>query len=149
MDIKSLNELGDEQFTKRSGLLLLWQELADNFYPERADFTYHRSLGTDFAAHLMTSYPVICRRELSDQIGQMLRPTEKPWMHIKTKDPARMTNESERWLQMVEKKMHAAMYERKAQYERAAKEGDNDFAAFGQMVRMIRANKDKPPGATT
>jgi hypothetical protein len=143
MDIKALNELGDDLFTKRTGLLLYWQELADNFYPERADFTYRRSLGTDFAAHLMSSYPLICRRELGDQIGQMLRPTEKPWFHMKTKDPDRMTNESERWLQMVEKKMHSAMYDRKAQYERSAKEGDHDFAAFGQMCRMIRSNKDK------
>lgn len=143
MDIKSLNELGDEQFTKRTSLLLLWQEIAENFYPERADFTYRRSLGTDFAAHLMSSYPLICRRELGDQIGQMLRPTEKPWFHMKTKDPDRMTNESERWLQMVEKKIHASMYTREAQYERAAKEGDHDFATFGQMCRMIRANKDK------
>lgn len=143
MDIKALNELGDEQFTKRTSLLLMWQEISENFYPERADFTYRRTLGTDFAAHLMNSYPLICRRELGDQIGQMLRPTEKPWFHMKTKDPDRTTNDGNRWLQMVEKKMRIAMYDRSAQYERAAKEGDHDFASFGQMCRMIRSNKDK------
>ena len=37
-----------ELFNKRIQLLSLWQEIAENFYPERADFTVNRTLGEDF-----------------------------------------------------------------------------------------------------
>jgi hypothetical protein len=63
----------EEQFVKRSSLMMLWQEIAENFYPERAEFTINRALGTDFGAGMMTSYPFLCRRDLGDQLGQMLR----------------------------------------------------------------------------
>jgi hypothetical protein len=50
--------------------MMLWQEIAENFYPERADFTVVRNLGDDYASHLSTSYPLLCRRDLGDQIGR-------------------------------------------------------------------------------
>ena len=56
---KQLLENGDNLFSKRGTLMSLWQEVADNFYPERADFVTSRSLGEDFAAHLNSSYPLI------------------------------------------------------------------------------------------
>ena len=45
----------------RGSLLSLWQNIADNFYPERAEFTLSRTLGEEFADHLSTSYPVLAR----------------------------------------------------------------------------------------
>ena len=57
MNIKDLYGVGNDLFGKKSPLQSLWQEIAENFYPERADFTLRRSIGTDFAANLMTSYP--------------------------------------------------------------------------------------------
>jgi len=79
MQAKELAELAEDLFGKKSPLNSLHQEIAENFYPERADFTAKRPLGTDFAANLMTSYPVTCRRDLGDQFGTMLRPTARPW----------------------------------------------------------------------
>ena len=141
MNAKELNEMCGMMFGKRSSLLSLWQEQADNFYPERADFTYQRSLGTDFAANLMSSYPVVVRRELSDQITTMLRPTAKPWFHMAAVDQAREDNEAKRWMQWADDTMRRAMYDRKSQFTRATKEGDSDFACFGQTVISIRLNK--------
>ena len=83
MDAKELNGIASQLFSKRMPLVSLWQEVADNFYPERADFTLRRSIGTDFASNLMSSYPVMCRRDLGNQFGAMLRPTAKPWFHVK------------------------------------------------------------------
>ena len=51
----------EQLFGKRTALLSLWQCMADNFYPERADFTAVRNLGEDFASNLSTSYPIMAR----------------------------------------------------------------------------------------
>jgi len=65
-------------FKKKWQLNSLHQEIADNFYPERALFTVtQRDLSEEFAEHMMTSYPALIRRELADQIGTMLRPRGK------------------------------------------------------------------------
>ena len=69
MNAKGLRELAGRLFTQKQPLDSLWQEIADNFYPERATFTANRSMGTDFAANLMSSYPILCRRDLGNQLG--------------------------------------------------------------------------------
>ena len=85
MDIKQLREVADNLFQKKGPLNSLHQEISENFYPERADFTLTRSLGTDFVSNLMTSYPVRCRRDLGNQFSTMLRPTARPWFHTARK----------------------------------------------------------------
>jgi hypothetical protein len=78
--------------------MMLWQEIAENFYPERADFTINRSLGTDFGAGMMTSYPFICRRDLGDQVGQMLR-SERLVLHGPDGCLGAKTPTAKAWLQ--------------------------------------------------
>lgn len=141
MTPKQLHEAGDRTFGKRTSLLLLWQDIAENFYPERADFTYQRYLGQEFASNLMTSYPLMCRRELGDQIGQMLRPTAKVWAHIAPVDPGRDTNEARRWLEWATTTQRRAMYDPDSQFTKAAKQTDYDFATFGNAVMGIKLNR--------
>ena len=142
MDAKGLRGLAEDLFTKKQTLNTLHQEIANNFYPERADFTYIRQLGTDFAANLTTSYPILCRRDLGDQMESMLRPTGKQWFHMKPVDASINDNESKRWMQWAEKLMRNAMYDRATQFTRATKEGDHDFAAFGSPVISIELDRD-------
>ena len=142
MDAKTLHEEGLALFSKRSTLMLLWQEEAENFYPERADFTYQRTVGNDWAGNLATSYPVLCRRDLADQVGTMLRPTQKEWFHMSPTDPSREDNDAKRWLQWAANVMRRAMYDKRSLYSRAVKTGDNDFASFGQAVLTVRMNRD-------
>ena len=141
MNPKQLRELGDSLFSKRGSLMTLWQEIAEQFYVERADFTVMRYLGTDFAAHLFSSFPLLCRRDLGDQIGVMLRPTQKPWFHMVPREAQSQSNSSQRWLQWAEGTMRRAMYDPVAQFSRAAKEGDHDFATFGQCVISVQLNR--------
>lgn len=142
MDIKKLYDLAVSLLSKKMSLTSLHQEIADNFYPERADFTIHRSMGTDFAANLMTSYPVLNRRDLGNQFGTMLRPTARPWFHtqIKYGEDSRDTD-TKAWLQWAERTQRRAMYHRESMFTRATKEGDHDFAAFGQCAISIELNK--------
>ena len=142
MDVKQLRDVAEKLFADKQPLVTLWQEQANNFYPERADFTLTRSWGTDFAADLMSSYPVRCRRDLGNQFGTMLRPTARPWFHVKRRnvDMDGEDTEVKQWLEYFEQVERRAMYDRATQFTRATKEGDHDFAAFGQCAISIEMN---------
>ena len=143
MNIKQLHAMVDDLFTKRSTLTNRWQELADHFYPERADFILKRDIGNKFADQLTTSYPLITRRELGDQIGMMLRPTQKDWFRSVPVDSDRENNEAKRWLERVNITQKRAMYDRVSCFTRATKEADHDFATFGQAVISVQLNKNR------
>jgi hypothetical protein len=141
MTPKQLRELGEHLFAKRTSLVSLWQEQAEQFYPERADFTVVRNLGDDYAGHLSSSYPLLCRRDLGDQIGVMLRPTNKLWAHMVPKDVRIEDNSSKRWLEWAEGLQRRAMYDRATMFTRATKEADHDFATFGQTALSVQLNR--------
>lgn len=143
MTPKALRELADNLFSKRSSWTSLQQEIAEQFYPERADWTLQRSLGTDYAAHLTTSFPLLVRRDLGDQVGTMLRPTNKAWFHIVPRDSAARSNTVNRWLQWVENTQRRAMYDPAALFNKAAKQADHDFAAFGQCVISVELSRNR------
>ena len=134
MNPKALHELGESLFEKKGSLNSLHQELAEHFYPERADFSLRREVGDEFADHLMTSYPVLVRRELADQIGTMLRPSGQPWFKTVPEDPEREDHEAKTWLEASSKIQRRAMYDPAAMLGRATKEGDNDYSTFGQCA---------------
>lgn len=143
MNIKQLVQTIDDLFTKRSSLMLRWQEIAENFYPERAEFTVRRDVGDVFAENLSTSYPIMCRRNLGDQIGTMLRNTAKDWFHIVPEDTDREDHDAKAWLEYATGIQRRTMYDRLSLFSRATKEADHDFAAFGQAVISVRLNRDR------
>lgn len=145
MKAKDLYILAEKCFEKRSGVVALFQELADNFYPERADFTASREMGESFASSLMTSYPILVRRDLGDAFDTMLRPTGKEWFHMGVQDEEfNGDNEARRWLQETAQIMRRAMMDRITGFHRATKEGDHDFATFGNAVIQVETVKERP-----
>jgi hypothetical protein len=141
-DVKKLVDRANALLGKRFDLLQLWQTIADNFYVERATFTVTREMGAEFADHLMTSYPLMVRRDLGNQFSGMLRPTSKDWFKMST-ERAQTDLQARAWLEYATGVQKRAMYDRKARFVRATKEGDHDFAAFGQCV--ISVEKYQPP----
>lgn len=136
--IREIVEIGDRLFSRRLPILTLWQEIAMNFYPERADFTVPRALGEEFAAHLMTGAPVMARRDLAAQFQGMLRPRGKQWFQWAPEDERLHENlEVRRKTEFVQSVMRRAMYDIRSGFIRATKEGDDDFAAFGQTVISV------------
>lgn len=131
---KELIDQGDLLFSKRLSFVSLLQEIAENFYPERADFTVSRTLGEDFAANLTTSYPLIMRRELGNAFSAMLRRQDLEWFRISVDREERLDNAGREWLEWATGVQRRAMYDRQSRFVRATKEGDHDFAAFGQTV---------------
>jgi hypothetical protein len=142
MNIKQLKEQIDLLFNERLSYMMLLQEISEHFYPERADFTIRRNLGTEYASDLMTSYPILVRRELGDQIGQMLRPTGLMWHNMKLRFEEKPDNDGRRWMEWANKRMHNAMYSQPALFERAAKETDHDFATYGNPIMSCRINRN-------
>jgi hypothetical protein len=137
---KTLKAHGDHLFTKRQPLLSLWQEMADNFYVERADFTVSRSLGYEFADHLMTSFPLMARRDLGNSFSAMLRRDQ--WFKLRAKQENREdSTPAKEWLEWATGVQYRAMYDRNSLFIKATKEGDHDYAAFGQCVISVRLNR--------
>lgn len=131
---KQLIKQGDYLYEKKRGYDNLCQSIAENFYVERADFTQALSLDDEFADQLTTSYPLMAHRDLSNAFGAMLRPSDREWFHVTTTREDRQDNEAKRWLEWATQVQRRAMYDRAAQFTRATKEGDKDYAAFGQCV---------------
>lgn len=142
MDISQLITMSNRLLSKRGSLLSLWQDIAEHVYPERADFTVNRSIGTEFADNLATSYPMMLRRDLGNAFSTMLRPTSIDWFHMRTD---REEDEDQAALQWFEAKtdiMRRAMYDRASGFQRATKEGDHDYAAFGNAVISVQPNRN-------
>lgn len=140
---KELIGQGDHLFGKKTTILTMWQEFADHFYPERADFTVSRTAGQDFAGHLLTSYPILCRRELGGSFSGMLRPTEKDWFKQSVLRDDKLDNQGRAWLEAKTRVQKRAMYDPATQFIRATKEADNDFATFGQAVITTELNNNR------
>lgn len=137
---KELHETGERLFSKRTSLVALWQEQAENFYVERADFTVSRNMGDTLAENLTTSYPIMVRRDLGNSFGSMLRPIDQEWFHTGVQYDDE-DNESKRWLEWAATTQRRAMYDRSSLFVRATKEGDHDYATFGQNVISIELNR--------
>lgn len=141
--VNALLARNDQLFGKRGSLLSLWQHMAEHFYPERADFTVVRNIGAEFADGLTTSYPVIARRDLGNAFAAMLRPSQKAWFKLGTNRPDREDIAAKQWLEWVGGLQRRAMQDRVSQFTRATKEGDHDFATFGQCCISTELNREK------
>lgn len=140
--VQNLIEAGDRLFNKRQNLLSFWQEVAENFNPVAADFLGTQTLGEDYASELMTSYPLMVARDLTDTFSSMLRPSDRDWFMIES-TAARRDHEARQWLQMASQIQRKAMYDRRAQFVVAAKDGDRDFGLFGQAVISVDLMPDR------
>lgn len=142
--VKQLIQQGDSLFTKRSGLDSFWQEIAEQFFPERANFTHQRHTSHQWDTGLMTSVPALMRRELGDTFSAMLRPRGQPWFWCRTADDDINDDPSaKKWLDWVTDRQRRIMYDARAHFVRTTKQGDQDFAAFGQCVLSVDVNRDR------
>lgn len=138
---KDLNKHGDHLFAKRDPLHSRWQELVDNFYPERDGFTDPKNLEDDFAAHLVTSEPVVIRRDLGDAISAILR--RDKWFNLRLPREDMEDNGAMRFLEWMTDTQRRAMYDPVARLTRACKEADHDYVTFGQGAISVEYNPRK------
>lgn len=143
MSPDDLERLEKQLFDNRGRLLTLWQTFAEHFYPSMADFTVERSEGDEFMEGLTTSYPVIARRELGDTLTSMLRPRGQEWFSLRADREERETTEALQWMEWATGTQRRAMYDPLSGFTRATKQGDHDFATFGQTPISVELSVDR------
>jgi hypothetical protein len=138
---RELMKQGDDEFSKWFPAHTLWQTLADNFYPMRADFTRMRYMSEEFASYLMSGRPALAHRDLSNSMAAMLRQQGTQWFHVRT-DNEKINNDvmARRWLDQASDIQYRVMYALEANFVRAMKDADGDYSCFGQAVVECRPN---------
>jgi len=132
-----LKGLAAEVFKGQDPMVSLYQTLAEHFYPERADFTLRRNVGTELADNLVDSYPILVRRDLGNSLSAMLRDGE--WFQVGINgEPDHI---GQMWLQWATHRMMRLMDSRGANFTRATKEGDHDYVTFGQGALTVERNR--------
>ena len=139
---KELLTRSEKLFDGRQSTLSLWQELGDQFYPERAEFTTVRDPGESFASHLFSTDPVMMRRDLGNQISAMTRPGSKQWGIPRVNDEKLMDDQVNRaYLDWLGKVQWSAMYDERCNFVRSTKEADHDLVTFGNAVLSAEVNQ--------
>lgn len=139
--VRELLSIGDAMFGRKRTIDSLWQEIALNFYPERADFTTVRNEGDEYSDHLYSSYPVLARRELGNLLSANLRPQSQKWFSLHVEESELDEESAERkYLEYLRDIQWRAMYEATTGFVRATKQADHDYAAFGNAVIMVTPN---------
>jgi hypothetical protein len=139
---KDLVGIGDSLFAKRSPMLTFWQQVSEEFYAMRADFTSSFSPGEDIASHHMDGYPELARETLGNAPDAMLR--QGNWFEIQTgfeeldEDPA-----NAEWLEYATKRLRRLVYDPRSKFLRAAKEADHDYVSFGNAVVSVEESADR------
>ncbi|MGZ2449588.1 hypothetical protein ACVIRO_002342 [Rhizobium ruizarguesonis] len=139
---KELCRIGSSLFTKKLPYDSLCQDIAENYYPLRSDFTRTLQLGDDFTNQLMESYPVQARETLGNAPSAMLR--QGDWFSIKTGVEAidEQPNVA-RWLESATRLYRRQVYDRRANFVAATIEGDHDWVTFGNAVLSVGESPDR------
>jgi hypothetical protein len=131
---QELLRISDGLFSRKRTWDSLCQDIAENFYPLRSDFTTSFSLGTDFATGLMDGTTINMRETLGNSIDSMLR--QGDWFSISTGDEARDKRAGNalalsRATSLFRKGVIA---DPRSNVQMALKEADHDWVAFGNPV---------------
>lgn len=139
---RELVKIGDQLFKKKRQWDELCQEIAENFYPLRADFTTTFTLGEDFAVDVFDSFPILARETLGNAPSAMLRQGE--WFEVRTSEEELNEDPTNaRWLEHATSRFRNLIYDRRANFIRATNEADHDWVAFGNPVLSVEESPDR------
>lgn len=136
---KELVAIGGKLFSDKGQYDQLCQDIAENFYPLRADFTTKFTLGEDFAMDIMDSFPVQARETLGNAPQAMLR--QGDWFAVKTGDEELDERpDVSGWLEAATKRLRRLVYDQRANFVKATNEADHDWVAFGNPVLSVEVS---------
>lgn len=143
MNADELIRLSERLFSKKLSLDSLRQRLADEFFPERANFLVERVDGNEYQRNSYESVPAYNRRTLADAIGALTRPKQQTWMKVRPEDEALHTDRALAWCDWATGQIHKLLYSRKGNFHRSMRMGDNDIVSFGDGVVSISEAADR------
>jgi hypothetical protein len=138
--VVELMSISEKLFDDKRPWDQLCQDLAENYYPLRADFTQTGSWASGgFSALIMDSTPVNSREELGNAIGSMLR--QGDWFKMGTGDDDRdQMVENARSLSRGTKLLRQIIRDPRCNFQPATKEADHDYVTFGAPVLSVEEN---------
>jgi hypothetical protein len=141
---KDLTSQASEAFGKKGSLDSFWQEVAENHYPERADFTVSRAIGEDITSRLYSSEPILFRRDFGNFIGAILRPKGRDWFLPRARsDKVNELTTVRAYLEPRAKTTRSLLYDSKSQFVGSMKAADHDWVTFGNSAQTIEERQDK------
>ena len=138
-DLAQIKGFAQHVIDDHKPMMSLYQILANQFYPERADFTVTRNVGVELADQLVESFPILVRRDLGDSLSAMLR--DGDWFEMGISGEP--DHQGKSWLQWATGRLKALFDDRSSNFTRATKEGDHDFITFGSAALSIELNKNR------
>lgn len=136
---RAVVRLGNKLFADKRQVDNLWQELAMNFFVERADFTVTRNVGDEFSDHLFSSYPPMARRELGNMLAEFLRPDKFFAIHV-NEEALDEADEERAFLERLTDIQWRAMSDPVARLVTATSQTDHDLVTFGNAVLWFGLN---------
>lgn len=138
---QELVRIGKKLFTEKQDWDNLCQDIGENFYPARADFTSTIDW-EDFAGGLFESYPVMARETLANNIQSMLRQGE--WFEVRTgNDEIDEIDANARALDYATRRLRTLVLDPRAQFSNATIEADHDWVAFGNPVLSVEESQNR------
>ncbi len=132
---EELIKRSDRTFERFRPWYELNQDLAENLYPLRADFTRTLDL-RDFAGYLMDGTPVNARETLGSSIEAMLR--QGQWFHMGTGDLARDEKPGNAVsLNRGTNAINGILRHKGSNWMDATKTADMDWVTFGALVMSV------------
>jgi len=130
-------------FSNRGNLMNFFQDIAEHFYPERAEFTTENTLGDDFASKLYASEPSLFRRDFGNYLDAALRPWERDWFKIVPRDPRIGKILSvQQYLDTRTEMTAQLLKDRRSNFSNAARAGDHDWVTFGNAATSVEGRSD-------
>lgn len=140
---KKALEMAQRAFKKKSVYDTLWQMQAEIFYPPRADFTRTYSAASERYDGIITTEPMLMRRDLAQNLGAMLRPRGREWFRATARPDDSLDDEAKQWLERASKTQRNIVYAPKANFSKAMAESDHDYVTFGNSVVAHPYNRDQ------
>lgn len=137
-----LISIAEAAFTKKGAWDQLCQDICENFYPLRADYTQSFMLGGTFADGLMDGFTVNARETLGNGIESMLR--QGDWFKVGTGDEERDEKPVNALaLEYATGRLQAIIKDPRARFQIATKEADMDWVSVGQPVLSVEEDLER------
>ena len=132
---EALIKRGDSQFAKSSNFFNLCQAIAEVFYPERADFVSQGVEGVERYQNIFAGEPILLRQRLGSGVGVLMRRSDQKWFNGTALPRAVGEIDSvKRWCEEFTEVQRDEVYAPLAMFDRAMREGDDDYVSFGEHI---------------